>query len=129
MILSLFKRLGGPRRNHANGLIPRRVRDREKTSSRQADNCPALLAIIFVIIELLYSERVFEDIARRLEPDAMFGVIRGSLGLIPIERVIANYIRLSRSCVKCRSAAAAVTRIATPTIRAPFVPAFRRLLV
>jgi hypothetical protein len=79
MILSLFKRLGGPRRNHANGLIPRRVRDREKTSSRQADNCPALLAIIFVIIELLYGERVFEDIARRLEPDAMFGVIRGAL--------------------------------------------------
>jgi hypothetical protein len=42
------------------------------------------------VVDLLKGEWVFEHVARGVEGDAVFGVVRGRLGIVPFEFAILH---------------------------------------
>ena len=66
---------------------------------RHANNCPAILAVILSVVDLLNSERIFERDSRRLKRDPMFGVVRGGLLVVPLDKTLDRRgPELSGSC-------------------------------
>ena len=78
-------RFGFSGRYDANDLTPHRVSDIEQTVVHHADDDIAVFAIVLTVIQLLDSDRVFENISRHFEGDAMIGFVLCCLNGVPFE--------------------------------------------
>jgi hypothetical protein len=84
-----------PCRDDPDAVVSFGVNDRQQHAFSGTDQDEAVLAIVLAVIEPLDGERAFENLDGRLKAYAVFGVIFGGLGLVPLEVVACRRYGLS----------------------------------
>jgi len=90
MVPPLLNRLRPSRRNQADALVSHGVNDDQEALSRHPYEEESILAVLFAVIDQLDRKRVFEDIARSFEGDAMLCEVRSGLGVIPLIMTVVH---------------------------------------
>jgi hypothetical protein len=81
---------GQPRRNYANCLASHRVSNKQQSAFSHAKGRETLLTLVLPIVAPIEGKRIVEYFARSLKRDAMPGVIRRRLLVVPLERAIVH---------------------------------------
>jgi hypothetical protein len=90
MISSSLKGLWQSRGDDPNCIASHRVCNEQQTALDHAKRGETLLALVLAIVNPIEGEWVFEYVSRGLERDAMLGVVRCGLDVVPLECAIIH---------------------------------------
>jgi hypothetical protein len=85
MVFSSVSGLGLAGRYDPYTVVPDREGDGDQAVLDHADGGVSLLAVVLPPVDLLEHGKILKRVARRIECDAMFGVVQARLVVVPLK--------------------------------------------